>query len=501
MKFIRILGLLTVLISSIAWSLASPVGSASDDNYHLASIWCSHGLEEGRCEAGSQGNTRKVPSVIANAGLCYLYDNEKSAKCTNDEIRSNEFQMTETRRLAPFDPLGGRQSLFYWVNGLLVTDNIELSITLMRLLNGGLLVILFAIAWKCFSSGREVGLVILLTSVPVFNFVVNSTSSSSWTFLGTGFAWYFTYSLFDKAGNTTRQFAMIGLLTCVALCVGSRSEAILFLILQIGFIAAFRFRHNFHFGALGSLRSSGVIPVLFITFLVTVVWLMGKIPNPFSYVFDDTPLVRDARSVLVYNVQALPSLYVGLLGGIRGVGASDTEVFGVVQYLMIGVISYVCFASIRSLDRKAAAIIFSLIVIMFALPIQILQMNRLFVGEELVPRYLYPLLALLVALFVLAGRFQDAFSFAQSLTIGVAVGIANSVSLRIVILRYTHGIEQYGLLNLDKGREWWWTGLGVVTPLTVWIVGSIAFMLWAVLVATSQNHHVSAPSNSVALPR
>ena len=32
------------------WALTSPPGSSPDDDFHLTSIWCAAGTQDGRCE-------------------------------------------------------------------------------------------------------------------------------------------------------------------------------------------------------------------------------------------------------------------------------------------------------------------------------------------------------------------------------------------------------------------------------------------------------------------
>ena len=40
---------LAFFVTCAGWALASPVGAAPDDDYHLASIWCAQGEREGVC--------------------------------------------------------------------------------------------------------------------------------------------------------------------------------------------------------------------------------------------------------------------------------------------------------------------------------------------------------------------------------------------------------------------------------------------------------------------
>jgi len=46
---LKVAGLVCVLVALGAWSVASPVGASPDEDYHLVSIWCSHGERPGLC--------------------------------------------------------------------------------------------------------------------------------------------------------------------------------------------------------------------------------------------------------------------------------------------------------------------------------------------------------------------------------------------------------------------------------------------------------------------
>jgi hypothetical protein len=60
----------------------------------------------------------------------------------------------------------------------------------------------------------------------------------------------------------------------------------------------------------------------------------------------------------------------------------------------------------------------------------------------------------------------------QSWIVGAAVSVAALISLEHLIRRYVTGIDDYSW-NLDARIEWWWGPLD--SPLTVWIVTSLAF--------------------------
>jgi hypothetical protein len=466
-----VLSLCAVSLWCLSWALASPIGASSDDDYHLASIWCSLGERPGFCE-GKNSESALVPGPIANAGNCYLGDNEKSARCTNLELSEFSESLVETSRLA----LNTNTSLFYRLNGLLVTENIELSIITMRLLNGFLFMTLLVVAWMSGSSVnfRRLQLVVICTLVPSFAFILNSNNSSSWIFLGSLFCWYFIFELWHSTERRRRRFAAVGLVVSFLLGVGSRSEAWIFLGLQIAVVSI----HAVVLRGIRPKRQTLIIATavgvpLSLTVLVFIKpWEL--LTSGFAGVHDDTPLTRDWFWVFIHNVQSVSNLYIGLIGGIRGVGASDTEPYGIVQTVLTAVNGFVILSTLRRSSISGKILIFALVFISILIPLIILQANGLLVGEELLPRYLYPLLVIVVAFCALQDKRLSMVSRNQLVAIVVLVSVVHSIVLRQVILRHTYGIEAYGIVNLDIAPEWWWTTQNLLSPLTVWVLGSVS---------------------------
>jgi hypothetical protein len=124
--------------------------------------------------------------------------------------------------------------------------------------------------------------------------------------------------------------------------------------------------------------------------------------------------------------------------------------------------------------RKSLALgmVFGALVVV---PMYILLHDRVVVGSDVQPRYIYPLLIMLagVALFGL-GQDNLRMSWLQLTVISVCLFVANGVALHVNIRRYVTGIDVGGL-NLDSSTEWWW---GIpITPMGVWAVGAAAFGL------------------------
>jgi hypothetical protein len=308
-------------------------------------------------------------------------------------------------------------------------------------------------------------------------FYLNSNNSSSWTFLGTGFGWFFTEAALISKIRSQRNFALIGFLVCLCLTLGSRSEAIAFLALQVTFVGLLHAELIMKKLKKVWLIALGCASIALLALVLSRSSSFGVLSSGFAYVFDDTPLQRHGFSVFIYNLQAISDLYVGLIGGIRGIGASDTELFGFIQLAMTSACAFIVLTALRGSSRRIKLLFSIWIAICVFVPLWLLQISNLIVGEELAPRYIYPLFVFGVALSLSQREQRCSFSRNQMLVISIAISFANSIVLRQVLGRHIYGIEQYGVVNLGKNKEWWWTFSPFLSPMTVWIAGSISFFL------------------------
>lgn len=475
----KLLRTVCLIITCFAWALASPIGSNSDDDYHLTKIWCGLGERHGACEYSNAVHQVRIPLPIAHAGNCYLGDNEKSASCTNEELRLGSNELIDSPRGIAM----GRNSLFYTFNSLFVLSNIEFSILLMRVANVAILVGLLILAVKSSKNDDfdRLLLALLITCVPSVLFIVNSNNSSSWTFMGAAFSWFFAHQFVKESSIQTRNFSLVGIVFSGLLCIGSRSESAIYFPLHVvcGSILGVIL-----FPSIKSVRRGVVASTIS---LGVGIWIFERssahelLQNGFLGGDDDTPIMRVGHHVLFSNLLSVSDLYTGLLGGLKGIGASATELPGTVSYLAVMVLGYVVISSVAGINRRSCLLILGLCAIMATVPLYILQKNNLFVGEELVPRYLYPFLILFVGSVVFANQRPIQFSRKQVLLLAILLATAHSVALRIDILRHTRGIDQYGILNLDAGKEWWWTTSIPASPMMVWVLGSIGFFTAALL--------------------
>ena len=103
-----------------AWVLASPVGAAADDSFHLASIWCAPTAPDDACtnvgDAFAAGKDFvEVPVEITFEAHCFAFDPLTSAACPVSESLVDQV-LSYLPRLAA----GGVLALFAWVLAMLL---------------------------------------------------------------------------------------------------------------------------------------------------------------------------------------------------------------------------------------------------------------------------------------------------------------------------------------------------------------------------------------------
>ena len=386
--------------------------------------------------------------------------------------------MVETTRLAAPSESG----LYYRFANLFISQNIEVSVILIRLINSLILVFLLFLAFRASDNQKFPSLawVFILATIPYGLFFIASTNSSSWLIVGVGAYSYFLMLCASPHKLKINYYAIVGTVCSVLVAWSSRGEANPFLVIATISVVIHRFS-GFRTISKRTLLifSTGVTMISFALFFKSNTASFAV--SSFTYGDDDTPIVRPAQGVLMANIQNLPTYFLGWMGGNPGIGQTDTELPSIVFVSVLAAISFLLISSLNKNSWQMKASVAFVGAMLVFIPIWTLQRSLLFVGEELIPRYLLPLWVVFIGLLV----FQNVGKQTRSQLISVAIllSIANSVALRQNLLRNTIGIDAYSVINLDKANEWWWQASLIPSPMTVWIVGSLAMLLASVLSA------------------
>jgi hypothetical protein len=211
-----------------------------------------------------------------------------------------------------------------------------------------------------------------------------------------------------------------------------------------------------------------------ITFLGLVVFAMSGQSSAIGGLGGAVGLpARGGLGLLLSNINSYPGLITGVFGQSWGLGWLDTVVPPGAAILSGATAFALTVLSATSYWRRKAAAVTLVTTVLVVLPLAILQGGGNIVGENVQPRYLLPLVTVLLglALLVKDEDHQWPLGGTRTVLLVVAVTLANALSLQAELRRYVTG-NDVTRLRLDTGVEWWWGS--AIGPMSVWIIGSLA---------------------------
>lgn len=451
-----------LLLTLLAWSFSSPVGSSPDEDYHLVSIWCATG-DANACvhEAGSGEAT--VPDALVDAS-CYAFDANTSGSCQSSLDFSGEPDTTTERG----NFYGAYPPVFHGVMSMFVGDDIQVSVLAMRAVVSLVFTALATALFLLIPPVRRPVLVWswVLTTVPVGLFVLTSVNPSAWAIAGVGFGWIALAAFLESRGRRKIALGALFAVTTV-MAAGSRGDAALYMILAILATLVLQARRTRRF------LLDAILPAAAIVFCL----LMFRVSRPSEAV---TQGVEDGGGSLldlllrgVSTMFDVPALWMGIFGRGWGLGWVDTSMpalvwlAGLACFLGAGIV-----AGARG-DLRKALVLGGGLLVLLAFPTAVLVAAGQSVGENLQPRYLLPLVVLFAGVLFWAppGREIRLGRAQRTLVIG-ALALAQSVALHLQLGRYVSGFDDLGA-DLDAGIEWWWDL--AISPMAVWVIGSLAY--------------------------
>ncbi len=446
-----------LIVALLSWALASPVGASPDDDYHMTSIWCGGGTDE-LCKPGLADGEMLIPKDLLTN--CYAFHPENSGACSR--TASSELVNSSRGNFA-----GGYPPVFYAVLSIFASSAIDSSILLMRGFNALLFVsvvsLLFFLLPRKLRAPYAWGTAITL--VPLGMFIVPSVNPSSWAVLSAATLWASLVAYFT-AKDRKKQVSF-GVIASFAVLVGAgaRSDAAVYACLAMVVAVILTAERSRRYAI------KAILPVILAVMAIIFFFMAGQSSVVSLDTSPDNGSV-DSVTLALANLVLLPELWTGALGT-TGLGWLDTAMPGLVWVSTLAVFFAFVFWGLQRMGaRKALALglVFASLVI---IPLYVLVKDQVMVGAGVQPRYIYPLLIILagVALWRLKGRNLQLTRFQLSV-VTILLTVANSVALHTNIRRYVTGIDGTGA-NLNRNIEWWWQL--PLSPMAVWIAGSIAF--------------------------
>jgi hypothetical protein len=459
------------LIALTTWALSSPVASAPDDSFHLASIWCGHGDAEGICEPSGDSGSRLIPEDLVDDAYCFVAGPETSAACQGKSF--GDTTKLDDTSLGNFSGL--YPPVFYGAMSVFASPNIEVSVLAMRIANSVLFVALATAVFLLLPKHRRSTMLwsMAVTAVPLTFFLIPSTNPSTWGLISASVLWIALLGFYESSG---RRKVGLGIVTSIAALMGAGARADSAVYVGVAIVAVVILKAS----KARSFVLSSILP--FILALVAVAFFLSARQSGAASTglgdYNSGPVdYGDLVSDVLSNV---PQLWVGAFGQ-WPLGWIDTGLPAVVWVASFSCFIAAVFVGIGRRDRRKNIALLLVLAVAWLFPAVLLVQSRATVGQGVQPRYLLPLLIILAGIALLHSEANPFLPSRAQLTLVIgALSAANSVSLHANIRRYVTGIDVNGW-NLDNNVEWWWNI--AVSPMGVWVLGTAAFTALLVVIA------------------
>jgi hypothetical protein len=477
-------GVITVAVLAFlsfgAWSVSSAPGSSPDDDYHLSSVWCTDIAGADLCAMQERNRQKMVPSALPES-RCYAQFPEESAAC-QPLMTTADGRETMTNRLNSVQQL--YPTGFYQFHSVFAGENIETSVIAMRLVNAALFVGLNVALWLLVPVRLKQPLVFAWfgTMVPLAMFLIPSNNPSAWAIIGVGSAWAALLGYLEHPG-WQRWVLGVMFVAFAGIAASARTDATLFAIASSG-VALLATDAPFR-----QLVRRLWIPAAGVILAGSVLFFQRGALGALTSGFSNEEQGAFDWGLLWNNVIETPGLWLGVVGGWPwgSLGWLDTPMPQIVTLFSTGVFVALIGIGLAGATLRIRVVAALMFVMVWTIPLYLLQISGFLVGAGFQSRYVMPLIVVLLGIMLLrpAGH-PGLFSQRTPLVmITIALSLANSIALHQNLRRYITGLGDPGF-NLNAGGEWWWWSLSgsVISPMGVWLVGSLTFFgaAWVALV-------------------
>ena len=172
-----------VIAASLAWVVASPVGSSPDEDFHVGSMWCPPPVDETGCQISTKDGEKAVmvPQSLAKEHVtCYAFDHNNSALCA---LNASDDKLAPTLRWDDGNYPWG----YYQFAHLFVQRSTSHAVLALRTVNTLLAIGLIGAIIALADSGlkRAISVAVTVAWLPMGFYFVAGMNPSSWAMTGT----------------------------------------------------------------------------------------------------------------------------------------------------------------------------------------------------------------------------------------------------------------------------------------------------------------------------
>jgi hypothetical protein len=476
------------------WLLSAPAGGSPDDGYHLPSIWCAAGFKDGICleDPGAPDRSRVLVPQAVRAITCFQYDGSQSAACALREMESN------AQRLVPTETniRGERPTLYYRAMHTLIGDGSDIAAATARIRTANLLTVVAMVLLTAAVAQRRVRAAFLLSwliaAVPLGLFLMTSLNTSAWGLAGLTTLWANAITALRHPQRDNRIGGGVLALIGLVLALGSRTEAVGHVAVITAAVGALWWwgprrrrdpandasrRRVAILGAVAGAVALGSILMLFASDNARLARLFSDLRKGYDRI--DARDVGDPFLAIAFEV---PSLWVGGLGHIWGLGALDTPIPVLATIPLIVIFSGLLAVGLQQGARARVVAVTLVGIALFTFPTFSLMRDGFLVYEGLQPRQFMAMLFVLLGIALLRLPAESPLILGRGMrTVIVAgAGLAHSVALLVTIQRHTSGLlpgflGEFRHVSFSSEIEWWWAS--APHPNVVWAISSVAYVV------------------------
>ena len=444
--------LLVFLLSFViqaSWALASPPGSAPDEDTHLSSAWCIADSGSSPC---AEINVRLV-----DIGKCFYRDSGINASCDHYET---------IEKSKPERSVG--TTFYYQTLSKFISNDIDMSVLFMRFNNALIMsFILFMLSLKLKKETLVATIISwLVVNLPLGFFLIPSVSTSSWLLISTFTIFPLIYE-FSKIDSQNIGLRITFLILLYHFAVTARWDTKLFFTIII-LISSYNFYDY--------LQNAKIRIVLKSVFLAANIILLYII-----WGFSEIALAQVKGYSLWEHVYRIYSIPIGVFGG-WGLGSLEVDLPATVSVVSLIIIFMLLYLGLDTQIFKNNIMSLTLCTYIILVPLFIIIKSNLRVGEWVQPRYILPLFYPLIFIAVKNIIMKNASTNRNLLTfIALSSTVSFSISLHTLLRRYTIGLESY-VFNLNQDPIWWWNLNLIPGPMFIFSLGTISYIfLWILI--------------------
>lgn len=414
---------------------------------------------------GKDSWERSIPEKLLQAP-CFAFNIAKTGACQGSEFEDGLGPMILTDR-GNFEgtqyPTG-----YYFVASFFAGDNIAATTLSVRIMNSVLFVGLLTALTVALPRRLRLPLVgaTFATIIPLGMFLVASANPSSWSIIGSASVFVGVVGFLSTSGS---RRIWLGVLSALSLTVAlsSRGDSAAYAGMSIvaAMIIAWR----------PTKRTLvwGLLPIIMLaiagySFLST--GQSGLATSGSGFGGPDKPV---PGGLMIDNFLQIPSLWMGVFGLNWGLGWLDTPVPAVVWGPAVWIFGAAILMGTRVMNKTKALSTLLVLAGLTVIPLFILYQARAYVGAEVQPRYVLPVMIILVACALLPTATREVrLNRPTLITVWVLLSGANSLGLYANLRRYVNGNTSHNLSNAPQ-----WMPSTIVTPMWFWILSSLAFAI------------------------